>query len=361
MKKSNLSAIAVLIFISVITKVFVLVAPFFIPHTGLDPYDYQYFFEAAKSFPNIYPGFSYPPLAIIPMMIAYMSSFGSQAMFAGTFQLLMCICDAITIACIYLIGLKFLTKQQAFVAGLLYALSISVAYFSMTKFDSFPTMLLMLAICFTVYGKQYIGKWFSALGFATKIYPIIAFPFLYFYNRREVSEKVYAAVVIGAIVAFVFFRDAIVSSLVRSNVYVNTPSYVISAAMRISENVVCWAMYILLAFAILIALGYLICRETDDVRGLLVAIGFSIFAMVFCMQYHSPQYAVWYLPIFTFCAVSVMVYLEFPVFYGVLYQNGQFVTPGAAWFFVAEWALMFLMVHLVTRKRIFIRKENQPL
>jgi hypothetical protein len=130
-------------------------------------------------------------------------------------------------------------------------------------------------------------------------------------------------------------------------------------------------MYILLAFALLIVLGYLICREKDDVRGLLVAIGVAIFAVVFCMQYHSPQYFMWYAPIFCllvadsvygiliFCTVSTMVYFEFPILYGVLYQNGQFVTPGAAWFFVLEWAVMFLMVHLITQKRIFISKKNQ--
>ena len=101
MKKSNLSAIAVLIFISVITKVFVLVAPFFIPHTGLDPYDYQYFFNAVQQFPHVYPGFAYPPLALVPMVIAYVASMGSQGLFGGTFQILMCMCDAATIACIY--------------------------------------------------------------------------------------------------------------------------------------------------------------------------------------------------------------------------------------------------------------------
>ena len=140
MKKSNLSAIAVLIFISIITKVFVLAAPFFIPHTGLDTFDHQYFFDSAQQLVSgLYPPeFSYPPLALIPMVIAYLLSFGNQMLFSSAFQLSMCLCDAITIVCVYLIGIKFLTKQQAFTAGLLYAISISVAYFSLTKFDSFP-------------------------------------------------------------------------------------------------------------------------------------------------------------------------------------------------------------------------------
>jgi predicted benzoate:H+ symporter BenE len=105
----------------------------------------------------------------------------------------------------------------------------------------------------------------------------------------------------------------------------------------------------------------------------LVAIGVAIFAVVVSMQYHSPQYFMWYAPIFCllvadsvygtliFCTVSTMVYFEFPIFYGVLYQNGQFVTPGASWFFVAEWAMMVVMVWLAIRTRTFISEENKPL
>jgi hypothetical protein len=369
---SNLPTIAVLVFISIITKVLVLAAPFFIPHTGLDVFDHQYFFDSAQQLVSgIYPpGFSYPPFALVPMVIAYLLSFGNHTLFSSVFQLLMCLCDAITIACIYLVGTKFLTKQQAFTAGLIYAISISVAYFSLTKFDSVPAMLLMLAIYFTICGKQNLGEWLSVFGFATKIYPIIALPFLYFYNRREVSGKVYAALAIGAVVALVFFRDAIISSLIRSNVYVNTPSYVISSAFGFSENVVSWTMYALLAFALLLILGYLICRETDDVRGLLVAIGVAIFAVVVSMQYHSPQYLCWYFPIFcllvadrtyalvALCTVSIMVYAEFPLLYNVIYQNGKLLIPGAAWFFVIEWAVMFLMVWLAIVSRTRPTEKN---
>ena len=371
MKKNNISPILVLIFVSLLTKLFVYILPIFIPHTGLDSFDHQYFFESAQQLlGGVYPpGFSYPPLALAPMVVSYILSFGNFGIFAMVFQLLMAICDITVIICIYMIGLKFLTRHQAFIAALLYAISISVAYFSLTKFDSVPTMLLMLAIYFTVNGKQNLGEWFSLFGFATKIYPIIALPFLYFYNRREVGDKVCAAVAVGAIVSLVFFRDAIISSLIRSNTYVNTPTYVMSTTLLVPESVMSWTLYALLGFVLLLILGYLICRETNDVRGLLVAIGVAIFAVVFCMQYHSPQYFMWYAPIFCllvadsvygiliFCTVSTMVYFEFPILYGVIYQNGQFVTPGAAWFFVLEWAVMFLMVHLITRKKIQINTK----
>ena len=83
-----------------------------------------------------------------------------------------------------------------------------------------------------------------------------------------------------------------------------------------------------------------------------------------------PQFYTWYAPIFcllvaddvyatlAFCAVSAVVYLEFPVFYGVLYTNGQFVIPGAAWFFIIEWAMMFLMIYLAIAPRTRLTEKN---
>ena len=370
MKKNNISPILVLIFVSLLTKLFVYILPIFVPHTGLDSFDHQYFFESAQQLlGGVYPpGFSYPPLALVPMVVSYILSFGNFGIFTVVFQLLMAICDITVIICIYMIGLKFLTRHQAFIAALIYAISISVAYFSLTKFDSFPAGLLMLAIYFTVCNESYKGCFTSVVGFFIKIYSIVALPFLYFYNIKKVNLSIYIAIGICSFVTIAFFRDVIASNLIRANTYVNTPGNVISSIIGINVS---WAMYTLLGIVLIFIFGYSLCREKNDVRGLFVAIGVAIFAVVFCMQYHSPQYFMWYAPIFCllvadsvygiliFCTVSTMVYFEFPVLYGVLYENGQFVTPGVAWFFVLEWAVMFLMVHLVTRRRIFISKENQ--
>jgi hypothetical protein len=70
------------------------------------------------------------------------------------------------------------------------------------------------------------------------------------------------------------------------------------------------------------------------------------YAPIFCLLVADSVYG-----ILIFCTVSTMVYFEFPIFYGVLYQNGQFVTPGAVWFFIIEWAMMIAMVYLAIRTR----------
>lgn len=365
MKSSNLSAIAVLIFISILVKIFVLTIPFFVPHAGLDPYDYQYFFGAAQQvIHGIYPtGFVYPPLALIPMLIAYACSFGNQGLFGAIFQLLMILCDAVVIACIYMIGLKFLTRQQTFVAGLLYVTSISIAYFSLTKFDSFPAALLMLAIYFTVCNETGKGYTASVIGLFTKIYPVIVFPFLYLYNREKFSKTMATFLIAISILGFVFryqIISYIQSSLMRSTVYVNTLSYILGIPQII--------LYFLAISTIITAIVYMLHRGKNNVRALLMCTGISILVTTLCMGFHSPQFYMWYAPIFcllvaddiyatlAFCAVSVMVYLEFPLFYNVIYQNDKFLVSWASWFFIAEWSLMFVMVYLATRN---ISKESK--
>jgi|WetSurMetagenome_2_1015567.scaffolds.fasta_scaffold120547_2 hypothetical protein len=364
-KDPNLLLIASLVFISLMMKLVIIAVPFFIPHAGLDLYDQQYYFGASQQFINgSYPiGFNYPPLALIPMVISYILSTGNQLLFYIIFQLLMCICDAVVIFCIYMIGLKFLTRQQSFGAGLLYTISISVAYFSLTKFDAFPAALLMLAIYFIVYNESGKGYVASVIGLFTKVYPIVIFPFLYLYDREKFSNLLAMFLIAVSVTGFIF-RDSIISyiqiSLLRSAIYVNTPSYVLGIPQII--------LYPLAIFIIIITIIYMGLRGKNNVRALLSCIGISIITIVFCMEFHSPQFYVWYIPIFcllvvdsvyatlAFCAVSTMVYLEFPLFYGVLYQNDKFLIAGAQWFFVAEWMLMIVMVYLATRN---ISRENQ--
>ena len=369
---SNLSSIALLIFISILTKVFILLAPVFIPHTGLDPYDFQYFFSSAQQVMHgVYPpNFNYPLLALIPMVVSYVCSFGNFSLFSAVFQFLMCICDAVTIACIYMIGLKFLTRQQSFIAGLLYALSLPVAYFSLTKFDSLPAAILMLAIYFTIYGKANKGEWTSIFGACTKIYPIIAFPFLSLYNREKGTLGSLLALWVGAIsVVVLLFHKEILSFMFRQEVYVNTLEYMyylLSHETTSLNFLSCMGyVYLALAFLVMFYIAYQKVYNDKCIRALLFVIGGSILATSIFMPYHSPQYFMWYAPIFcllvadsvyatfAFCAVSMAVYLEFPLFYNVLYQNDKFLVSWAPWFFIMEWVLMFVMVLLVV-----VRKKN---
>ena len=97
--------------------------------------------------------FQYPVLIFVPLTLAIVPAllFQNAMAFVYTFQGLMILCDIVTTVCVYLIGLMFWNESTAFRAGLTYACAFSAGYFVITKYDAFPTSLLMLALLFTVY------------------------------------------------------------------------------------------------------------------------------------------------------------------------------------------------------------------
>ena len=85
----------------------------------------------------------------------------------------MVICDLVTLLCIYFIALKLQNEKTAYLAGLIYATAFSTAYFVLTKYDAFPTCLLMLAVFFTLCGMSVKGYIAAGLGFFAKIFPAV--------------------------------------------------------------------------------------------------------------------------------------------------------------------------------------------
>ena len=185
-------------------------------------------------------GFDYPPLVFIPILLAFIPAilFNSAAAFILSFQFLMVICDVIIVICIYLIGLKLYNEKTAFVAAFLYATAFSVGYFVLTKYDAFPTSILMLAVLFTVYNRSIRGYISIVVGTLAKIFPGIALPFVAFYNAKSTSlrQEIISILKIGIPVAVILFVPVLIikpgiiisyisGSLVRSDVYVNTATY----------------------------------------------------------------------------------------------------------------------------------------
>lgn len=132
--------------------------------------------------------FYYPPLAFAPMLVAYVFSLivGSSGFVLGMW-LLMISFDIVTTFCIYYIGLKLYSEQKAFVAAMLNATAVSVAYYVFTRFDAFPAALALIAVLATVYRDQTKGYLWAVVGLFTKLWPMLLFPFLWPYNARESS------------------------------------------------------------------------------------------------------------------------------------------------------------------------------
>ncbi|MDD1694931.1 MAG: hypothetical protein LUQ71_09425 [Methanoregula sp.] len=383
--KNHLLALIVL---SVITKICILFATIYLFHSFVDTFDHQYYLESILNplngkMPYVDFGFDYPPLAYLPIILAFIPAwlFNSAGVFILSFQVLMVICDAVIVASIYLIGLKIYQEKTAFIAGALYATAFSGAYFVLTKFDAFPTALLMTAVLFTVYKMPFRGYLAVITGFLAKIYPLVSLPFLILYNAKATSLKqeilsalkiiVPLTLVLG--IPVLIFCPSIIGSyiggsLVRTDIYVNTPTNTLSAGLQeilhlgISSALVSSLMYVLLGMILIVLLVYAWVDPKPGEKTLVKLLALSLFSIVFCMKYHSPQYILWFLPfvclliadslagIICFYITQVIAYVEFPLLFGTLYVNNSYIsasgTPGwyLTWLFFAVESILFLVL-----------------
>ena len=185
------------------------------------------------------------------------------------------------------------------------------------------------------------------------------------------------------------------SSLVRTDLYVNTASYSLYAYLHdvlnlgISTTVISNIMYFLMGVAVLVLVVIAYNVPGKNPRHLVKLLLLSIFIVVFCMKYHSPQYIVWFTPfvclliadtlygIITFYFTQILTYLEFPLLFGTLYTNGTYVSPMgsygwylALFFFTLLYAAYIVLIYLAVKpllpdvkkykvdfEKIFIKKR----
>jgi hypothetical protein len=184
-----------------------------------------------------------------------------------------------------------------------------------------------------------------------------------FYNAKSTSlrQEIISILKIGIPVAVILFVPVLIikpgiiisyisGSLVRSDVYVNTATYTLYAYLHdvlnlgISVSTVSFLMYILMGLVLLFLLAIAYIEPKKDARFLVKLMAVSIFVVVFCMAYHSPQYVVWYTPfvcllvadslqgIILLYVTQAITYIEFPLSFGALYTNTSYAssagTPG---------------------------------
>ncbi len=383
-----------LIIIALIAKFVIVFVTTTVFHSFIDYFDFQYYLQGAVNImqgqvPYADFGFDYPPLVFIPILLAVIPAilFNSAAAFILSFQFLMVICDIIIVICIYLIGLKLYNEKTAFVAAFLYATAFSVGYFVLTKYDAFPTSILMLAVLFTVYNRSIRGYISIVVGTLAKIFPGIALPFVALYNAKSTSlwQEIISFLKIGIPVAVILFVPVLIvkpgiilsyisGSLVRSDVYVNTATYTLYAYLHdvlnsgISVSTISFLMYILMGLVLLFLLAIAYIEPKKDARLLVKLMAVSIFVVVFCMKYHSPQYVVWYTPfvcllvadslqgIILFYVTQAITYIEFPLLFGALYTNTTYTSPAGTpgWYltltlFTVDIVAYLLLMYVVVK------------
>lgn len=383
--------IIILIVASLATKFFVIFITTSMFHSFIDLFDIGYYFEHAVKltqgqYPYVNTSFAYPILLLVPIIIALMPAlvFQNAMAFVYTFQFLMVLCDLVTIICVYLIGLRLWTEKAAFYSGLIYSTAFSAAYFVITKYDVFPTAVLMLAITFTLYGKTMKGYASAILGFFIKVFPVTALPFFILYNSKETSlkEEVIAATKIVIPVFMVLFVPVFLLSPETLKIYVpvrselgyysNTATFTIYSwihdviNIRISIDTISLIMYTIMGVGILALLYTAYKIPGKNPKLLIKFLLCAIILTIVCAKVRSPQYIVWFTPLLCLLAVDdikkivalytfqALAYVEFPLMFGAFYVANEYSAPvlSAGWqltlvVFTLEYLVLFVCVWFV--------------
>jgi hypothetical protein len=157
-------------------------------------------------------------------------------------------------------------------------------------------------------------------------------------------------------------------------VYANTATYTIYSYLHdvsnlgISSTIISNLMYFIMGFILLFLVIIAWVDPKKEPRHLIKFLLISIFTVVFCMKYHSPQYIVWFTPfvclliadtlygVILFYATQLLTYLEFPLLFGSLYNNTEYLSPTGSYgwylaliFFSIEYAAYLILVYLAVK------------
>ncbi len=386
-----------LIALSLLTKLVVLFMTPVIFHSFIDYFDLGFYFNHAVmltqgQLPYVNYSFDYPILLFVPVIIALVPAlvFQNAMAFVYTFQFLMVLCDIVTLVCIYGIALKIYNEQTAFLSGLIYATAFSTSYFVLTKYDAFPTCLLMLAVFLTICGMNMKGYIAAGLGFFAKIFPAVAFPFLILYNTGKSSLKDEIIAVLKVMVplslvlllpVLIVRPEAIQTYLFATGasvgVYVNTLTYTLyswlSGVMHIaiSPESVSLGMYGLMGLTILYLLYNAYMDTGKRPVTLLKTLFCTLIAIIVFTKFHSPQYIVWFTPllcllvaddvykIILFFVVQVFAYIEFPLMFGSFYTNLTYTNAEGSYgwyltliFFTLQYLALLVLVFAIIRPKV---------
>ncbi len=319
--------------------------------------------------------FYYPPLAFVPVIIAYAVSCigGGFFVFILAMWALMLICTMVTTFCVYYIGLKLYSENIAFTAALLNATAISVAFYVLCRFDPFPACLAMVAVLATLYGAESKGYLASVLGLFTKIWPIVLFPFLWIYNARDTSiieegkKRAFAfllagGLIFGLMLGYGYNRVFGYANMLgfTDKVYCNTIPYTVNQYLQIVNIAVPFSSIVIIfrILTIVVILGalYLMYQEPKNIARMLKLILVVTVVAIMFSQYRSPQYIVWFTPfaallvaddlwgILLFIGVQILGYIEYPLSYGVLWVNNTYLSDRALVFFTVFFIMLGLLL-----------------
>jgi len=302
----------------------------------------------------------YPPLFLLPVILPMIPTLITQDPFTYVYayQTLMAGVDILTVFLVYFIGLKlFDSSKKALLAGALYATAFASSYFVMTKYDAFPTFLLILGIFLVMHRSQISGYIAIFFGFFSKIFPIISAPYLILYGaqyssiKKEVSSFAKLCLLFGlvlvvplALINPEWYAPYLFAAGAKTAVYANTITNTVHAfvavvlGFNISIQTVSHVMTaIMITLIFLLFLISCVCGVNSP-RRLIGFTGATLLTIILFTKFHSPQYIVWVTPFFAllfaesywkivlYYIIQIITYIEFPLAWGVLYVNAAYVS-----------------------------------
>ena len=379
-----------LISISIMAKIAVLYFTIFFARSMIDFFDLRNYILKSllvinNGIPYISFNYEYPILSLVPMTIStYLSILlGSLTYAFPIFQTLMCLFDIITTICIYLIVLKlYQNKSLALKSGILYATALSPIYTSLTRFDSFPVMIMMVSIFLFIYKENISSYIVSSLAFFTKVFPIIVAPFFIIYefkNNENWLVEVRDYLLVGGIFSILFLvpflciggLDTLKPYLFATGsgvnyVYANTFNHVISAWTGININLIASILSVILIISIIIIFYTIYQLKKFNSLQLIKYICITLCILITISKFHSAQYFMWITPLLVilviddikkiglFILFQILTYIEFPLLYGSCYTNveytnvsGSFVWWATLLFFTFEYIILFILLYKI--------------
>jgi len=388
-----------LVLLSLTVKVLITIITTDIFHTFIDMYDLSIYLSYAKNIisngliPYVNFPVEYPQLFFIPVLLAMIPAWflNNSIVFILSFQGLMVLFDLFTGIFVYFIAMKLYGRQFAWLSGIMYATAFGSAYFTLTKYDAFAVFVLMLSIFLFIYRVNLGAYLTSVVGFLIKWFPGLVLPYYIIYDLKnnERPDKIKRNI----FYAFILFLLIILPFLLMNlNGFLNTYLFHISRSPQASSFVyfLDFSFYNLIGVAFVSKVSFLICvllellllyifyrSKSVSEKDLLVYISLSLFVFIITNPIFSPQYLLWLTPFLAlflvsslykrilFYAAQVLLYLEFPVLFNVLWDNGKFIIKGTSLFLSPSYiffTLKFMVLFLILFSFITSlnnRNENQ--
>lgn len=355
---------------SILFKVFLIFLTVNIFHSFIDGFDlsiYQNYATQILSGHIPYIDFSleYPPFFFIPVIISML--FGES--FGLVFAILMALCDVVTVLCVYFIGLKIYDRKKALLCGIICACSFPV-YFSITKYDAFPTMLMLLSIYMFLNSEDESGYFTSTVGMLTKWFPFVTTPIFMLTNLKsnskisDIFKKYYKSLIFSAFVfiPIILFgsKNFISMHLERGSQSVSFPfliDYITNTT--IFSNI---STYLTIMFVIVLLYWYYKLEITSP-KILIYFITAILFTILLFNKVLSPQYFLWIIPLLSLTLVDgideiisnyilqAIIFIEFPLTFGVLYVNDKLydgLLPPL--FFAIKHATVIVLLYIIYKK-----------